>query len=232
MSARMQFCGLFPCLRAVSGIWSGAAADSLSLGSKRSGCVGLQSTQPKHRRFETVRLSASRPNAGRSTQSPGTSAKLLHGRTRGAVSGGWKVKVKGVKARSRSRAEFVGLRGGRQGVPAELLAVCVGRQGASVELLAVCAGRQSAPAELLPVRGGGQSASVKQLSVRGGRQGAPAELLAMCVGRQGASVEQLSVRGGRQSAPAELLAVCVGRQSAPAELLPVCGGGQGASVEL
>ena len=218
MSARMQFCGRFPGLRAVSGIWSGAAADSLSLGSKRSGCVGLQSTQPKHRRFETVRLSASRPSAGRSTQSPGTSAKLLHGRTRGAVSGGWKVKVKGVKARSRSRAEFVGLRGGRQGVPAELLAVCVGRQGASVELLAVCAGRQSAPAELLPVRGGGQSASVKQLSVRGGRQGAPAELLAMCV--------------GRQSAPAELLAVCVGRQSAPAELLPVCGGRQGAPVEL
>ena len=204
MSARMQFCGRFPGLRAVSGIWSGAAADSLSLGSKRSGCVGLQSTQPKHRRFETVRLSASRPSAGRSTQSPGTSAKLLHGRTRGAVSGGWKVKVKGVKARSRSRAEFVGLRGGRQGVPAELLAVCVGRQGASVELLAVCAGRQSAPAELLPVRGGGR----------------------------GASVEQLSVRGGRQSAPAELLAVCVGRQSAPAELLPVCGGRQGAPVEL
>ena len=95
LSARMQFCGRFPGLRAVSGIWSGAAADSLSLGSKRSGCVGLQSTQPKHRRFETVRLSASRPSAGRSTQSPGTSAKLLHGRTRGAVSGGWKVKVKG-----------------------------------------------------------------------------------------------------------------------------------------
>ena len=117
MSARMQFCGRFPGLRAVSGIWSGAAADSLSLGSKRSGCVGLHSTQPKHRRFETVRLSASRPSAGRSTQSPGTSAKLLHGRTRGAVSGGWKVKVKGVKARSRSRAEFVGLRGGRQGAP-------------------------------------------------------------------------------------------------------------------
>ncbi len=99
MSARMQFCGRFPGLRAVSGIWSGAAADSLSLGSKRSGCVGLQSTQPKHRRFETVRLSASRPSAGRSTQSPGTSAKLLHGRTRGAVSGGWKVKVKGVKVK-------------------------------------------------------------------------------------------------------------------------------------
>ena len=76
MSARMQFCGRFPGLRAVSGIWSGAAADSLSLGSKRSGCVGLQSTQPKHRRFETVRLSASRPSVGRSTQSPGTSAKL------------------------------------------------------------------------------------------------------------------------------------------------------------
>ena len=85
MSARMQFCGRFPGLCAVSGIWSGAAADSLSLGSKRSGCVGLQSTQPKHRRFETVRLSASRPSAGRSTQSPGTSAKLLHGRTRGCV---------------------------------------------------------------------------------------------------------------------------------------------------
>ena len=99
MSARMQFCGRFPGLCAVSGIWSGAAADSLSLGSKRSGCVGLQSTQPKHRRFETVRLSASRPSAGRSTQSPGTSAKLLHGRTRGAVSGGWKVKVKGVKVK-------------------------------------------------------------------------------------------------------------------------------------
>ena len=99
MSARMQFCGRFPGLRVVSGIWSGAAADSLSLGSKRSGCVGLQSTQPKHRRFETVRLSASRPSAGRSTQSPGTSAKLLHGRTRGAVSGGWKVKVKGVKVK-------------------------------------------------------------------------------------------------------------------------------------
>lgn len=99
LSARMQFCGRFPGLRAVSGIWSGAAADSLSLGSKRSGCVGLQSTQPKHRRFETVRLSASRPSAGRSTQSPGTSAKLLHGRTRGAVSGGWKVKVKGVKVK-------------------------------------------------------------------------------------------------------------------------------------
>ena len=99
MSARMQFCGRFPGLRAVSGIWSGAAADSLSLGSKRSGCVGLHSTQPKHRRFETVRLSASRPSAGRSTQSPGTSAKLLHGRTRGAVSGGWKVKVKGVKVK-------------------------------------------------------------------------------------------------------------------------------------
>ena len=218
MSARMQFCGRFPGLRAVSGIWSGAAADSLSLGSKRSGCVGLQSTQPKHRRFETVRLSASRPSAGRSTQSPGTSAKLLHGRTRGAVSGGWKVKVKGVKARSRSRAEFVGLRGGRQGVPAELLAVCVGRQGvpaellavcvgrqgASVELLAVCAGRQSAPAELLPVRGGGQSASVKQLSVRGGRQGAPAELLPVCGGGRGASVEQLSVHGGGQGASVEL----------------------------
>ena len=218
MSARMQFCGRFPGLRAVSGIWSGAAADSLSLGSKRSGCVGLQSTQPKHRRFETVRLSASRPNAGRSTQSPGTSAKLLHGRTRGAVSGGWKVKVKGVKARSRSRAEFVGLRGGRQGVPAELLAVCVGRQGASVELLAVCAGRQSAPAELLPVRGGGQSASVEKLSVRGGGQGV--------------SVEQLSVRGGRQGVSVELLHVRGGRQSAPAELLPVCVGGQGASVEL
>ncbi len=90
LSARMQFCGRFPGLCAVSGIWSGAAADSLSLGSKRSGCVGLHSTQPKHRRFETVRLSASRPSAGRSTQSPGTSAKLLHGRTRGAVSGGWK----------------------------------------------------------------------------------------------------------------------------------------------
>ena len=218
MSARMQFCGRFPGLRAVSGIWSGAAADSLSLGSKRSGCVGLQSTQPKHRRFETVRLSASRPSAGRSTQSPGTSAKLLHGRTRGAVSGGWKVKVKGVKARSRSRAEFVGLRGGRQGVPAELLAVCVGRQGvpaellavcvgrqgASVELLAVCGGRQSAPAELLPVRGGGQSASVKQLSVRGGRQGAPAELLPVCGGGRGASVEQLSVHGGGQGASVEL----------------------------
>ena len=100
MSARMQFCGRFPGLRAVSGIWSGAAADSLSLGSKRSGCVGLHSTQPKHRRFETVRLSASRPSAGRSTQSPGTSAKLPHGRTRGAVSGGWKVKVKGVKVRA------------------------------------------------------------------------------------------------------------------------------------
>ena len=204
MSARMQFCGRFPGLRAVSGIWSGAAADSLSLGSKRSGCVGLQSTQPKHRRFETVRLSASRPSAGRSTQSPGTSAKLLHGRTRGAVSGGWKVKVKGVKARSRSRAEFVGLRVGRQGVPAELLAVCVGRQGASVELLAVCAGRQSAPAELLPVRGGGQSASVEQLSVRGGGQGVSVELLPVCGGRRGASVEQLSVRGGGQGASVEL----------------------------
>ena len=48
----------------------------------------------------------------------------------------------------------MGLRGGRQSAPAELLAVCVGRQGASVELLAVCAGRQSAPAELLPVCGG------------------------------------------------------------------------------
>ena len=100
MSARMQFCGRFPGLCAVSGIWSGAAADSLSLGSKRSGCVGLQSTQPKHRRFETVRLSASRPSAGRSTQSPGTSAKLPHGRTRGAVSGGWKVKIKGVKVKA------------------------------------------------------------------------------------------------------------------------------------
>ena len=154
MSARMQFCGRFPGLRAVSGIWSGAAADSLSLGSKRSGCVGLQSTQPKHRRFETVRLSASRPSAGRSTQSPGTSAKLLHGRTRGAVSGGWKVKVKGVKARSRSRAEFVGLRGGRQGAPVEQLSVCGGGQGASVEQLSVRGGRQSAPAELLPVREG------------------------------------------------------------------------------
>mgnify|MGYP004620849547 FL=1 len=103
MSARMQFCGRFPGLRAVSGIWSGAAADSLSLGSKRSGCVGLQSTQPKHRRFETVRLSASRPSAGRSTQSPGTSAKLLHGRTRGAVSGGWK--VKGVKVKIKVKIE-------------------------------------------------------------------------------------------------------------------------------
>ena len=103
MSARMHFCGRFPGLRAVSGIWSGAAADSLSLGSKRSGCVGLQSTQPKHRRFETVRLSASRPSAGRSTQSPGTSAKLLHGRTRGAVSGGWK--VKGVKVKIKVKIE-------------------------------------------------------------------------------------------------------------------------------
>ena len=218
MSARMQFCGRFPGLRAVSGIWSGAAADSLSLGSKRSGCVGLQSTQPKHRRFETVRLSASRPSACRSTQSPGTSAKLLHGRTRGAVSGGWKVKVKGVKARSRSRAEFVGLRGGRQGVPAELLAVCVGRQGVPAELLAVCVGRQGASVELL--------------AVCAGRQSAPAELLPVRGGGQSASVKQLSVRGGRQSAPAELLAVCVGRQSAPAELLPVCGGRQGAPVEL
>ena len=162
MSARMQFCGRFPGLRAVSGIWSGAAADSLSLGSKRSGCVGLQSTQPKHRRFETVRLSASRPSAGRSTQSPGTSAKLLHGRTRGAVSGGWKVKVKGVKARSRSRAEFVGLRGGRQSASVELLSVRGGGQGVSVELL--------------PVRGGGQGVFVELLPVCGGRQGAPVEL--------------------------------------------------------
>lgn len=48
----------------------------------------------------------------------------------------------------------MGLRGGRQGVPAELLAVCVGRQGASVEQLSVRGGRQSAPAELLPVREG------------------------------------------------------------------------------
>ena len=54
MSARMQFCWRFPGLRAVSGIWSGAAADSLSLGSKRSGRVRLQKTQPKRRRFETV----------------------------------------------------------------------------------------------------------------------------------------------------------------------------------
>ena len=50
-------------------------------------------------------------------------------------------------------------------------------------------GRQSAPAELLPVCGGGQGASVEQLSVRGGRRGAPAELLPMCGGGQGASVE-------------------------------------------
>ena len=183
MSARMQFCGRFPGLRAVSGIWSGAAADSLSLGSKRSGCVGLQSTQPKHRRFETVRLSASRPSAGRSTQSPGTSAKLLHGRTRGAVSGGWKVKVKGVKARSRSRAEFVGLRGGRQSAPAELLPVCGGGQSASVEQLSV--------------RGGGQGVSVEQLPVREGRQSAPAELLPVCGGRQSAPTELLPVREGR-----------------------------------
>ena len=50
-------------------------------------------------------------------------------------------------------------------------------------------GRQSAPAELLPVCGGGQGASVEQLSVRGGRRGAPADLLPMCGGGQGASVE-------------------------------------------
>ena len=171
MSARMQFCGRFPGLRAVSGIWSGAAADSLSLGSKRSGCVGLQSTQPKHRRFETVRLSASRPSAGRSTQSPGTSAKLLHGRTRGAVSGWMEGQgqglnlwdcvedgkallrscclcVKGGKALLRSCC-LCGV--GRQGAPAELLAVCGGRQSAPAELLPVCEGRQGAPAELLPV---------------------------------------------------------------------------------
>ena len=65
LSARMQFCGRFPGLRAVSCIWSGAAADSLSLGSKRSGRVRLQKTQPKRRRFETVCRSLQK-DAGRS----------------------------------------------------------------------------------------------------------------------------------------------------------------------
>ena len=65
MSARMQFCGRFPGLCAVSGIWSGAAADSLSLGSKRSGRIRLQKTQPKRRRFETVCRSLQK-DAGRS----------------------------------------------------------------------------------------------------------------------------------------------------------------------
>ena len=65
MSARMQFCGRFPGLRAVSGIWSGAAADSLSLGSKRNGRIRLQKTQPKRRRFETVCRSLQK-DAGRS----------------------------------------------------------------------------------------------------------------------------------------------------------------------
>lgn len=53
----------------------------------------------------------------------------------------------------------------------------------------MCTGRQGAPAELLAVRVGGQGASMEQLSVRGGRQGAPAELLLVCVGGQGVSVE-------------------------------------------
>ena len=138
MSARMQFCGRFPGLRAVSGIWSGAAADSLSLGSKRSGCVGLQSTQPKHRRFETVRLSASRPSVGRSTQSPGTQNCCMGGQEALCRADG----------RSRSRAEFVELCGGRQSAPAELLPVREGRQGALLELLAVCVGGQGVPVEL------------------------------------------------------------------------------------
>ena len=174
MSARMQFCGRFPGLRAVSGIWSGAAADSLSLGSKRSGCVGLQSTQPKHRRVETVRLSA--PD-----QVP-VAARSLRERPQNCCMGGQEALCR-ADGRSRSRAEFVGLRGGRQ----------------------------SAPAELLPVRGGGQSASVEQLSVRGGGQGVSVELLSVCGGGQGVSVEQLSVCGGGQSAPAELLPGGVGR---------------------
>ena len=81
MSARMQFCGRFPGLCAVSGIWSGAAADSLSLGSKRSGCVGLHSTQPKHRRFETVRLSASRGDISRSTEGSGLGLSIAQNLT-------------------------------------------------------------------------------------------------------------------------------------------------------
>ena len=143
MSARMQFCGRFPGLRAVSGIWSGAAADSLSLGSKRSGCVGLQSTQPKHRRFETVRLSASRPSVGRST----VAARSLRERPQNCCMGGQEALCR-ADGRSRSRAEFVELCGGRQSAPAELLPVREGRQGALLELLPVCVGGQGVPVEL------------------------------------------------------------------------------------
>ena len=139
MSARMQFCGRFPGLRAVSGIWSGAAADSLSLGSKRSGCVGLQSTQPKHRRFETV--------ACLHPDQVSVAARSLRERPQNCCMGGQEALCR-ADGRSRSRAEFVELCGGRQSAPAELLPVREGRQGALLELLPVCVGGQGVPVEL------------------------------------------------------------------------------------